>query len=158
MIETKAKSSIKAFGPQLIPLNEEKNSFGVRGEPINDWVSCLAWPEIWMKMKSQTADGEQTLEVRFVGLNGQMPLAFVFYIEAKEARIGDEIYKTKTLNKFCGDANLVHFDDVLEIANVNSHKVQLIPLAGENSCWGADFALVFEMSEATPQATFIIYE
>jgi hypothetical protein len=147
-------AEIRAFGPQALPLTEQ-NRFGIQGKSLDGWTSCFALPEVWLHSKS-TFGVEGKIDLRFVGLKPEEPLAFVFYVKAKSCSIGDEVLQPGSLRSFHGQEKRVQLGKTL-IESSSLHKVQIIPLAGEGSFWDADFLISFELHFLDPQIIFTIY-
>lgn len=151
---------IRAMGPQLLPLGQ-LNQFGIHlssDEPNPQWTRCYALPEVWIEVKSQIEDNACQLGLRFIGLEAEKPLAFVFYIHAQQCLIGTQSFKPKSLHRYAGEAQSFLFqgkEGTLKIEST-SHKVQLIPLAGEGGFWDTEFILAFEIAPMNPSAHFKI--
>jgi len=148
---------IRAFGPQRLPLSE-KNSFGIfslpDGNPLQGWSRCLALPEVWIGMKNENGS---RIDLKFVGLTPQEPLAIVFYAKALSCQIGSAVYKPKSLQRYMGETDCLSLQgrtENLKIETAFSHKVQVIPLSGEGSFWNADFLISFEIHPVAAAATF----
>lgn len=150
MIRTK-DVEIRAIGPQSASLQ-----FGIQGKGMDGWTRCFAYPEIWFEMKTLTRESECKIDLRFVGLKPETPIAFAFYVKAVSCHIGNQILKPKSLQRFYGEAQKAVFQNKLKIESAQVHKVQVIPLAGEGCFWDCEFLLSFEMHPLVPQACFSI--
>jgi len=147
----KAKEvEIRAFGPQTASL-----SFGIQGKGSRGWARCCALPEVWIEMKPEWKESECRLDFRFAGLKPEMPLSLAFYIKAKNCRVEKDILEPKSLRRFKGEAKGVQADG-LTIESSHIHKVQVIPLAGENGFWDCTFLASFEMHPLASQVQFYI--
>lgn len=155
---------IRSFGPTTPPLSDPTH-FGIQrefaGEPPEGWTSVAAVPEVWMQVKSLLEEKHCELECRFMGLETAKPLFMAFYVKAENILVNGQIYKPKSLNRYQGEARTFVFKGrrselVLE-ANT-SHKVQLIPLAGEGGFWNTDFLLAFEIQTVEAQCSFTLLQ
>lgn len=140
---------IRAFGPQDNSLN-----FGIKGRSIDGWTRVAAFPEVWLEMNHRFKDDECKFDFRFIGLKPENPLYLAFYVKAQSCQIGNEVFKPKSLKRFHGEAQSVNFENQFRIESGQPHKVQLIPLAGENCFWNCEFMLAFELHPFVTQVTF----
>lgn len=142
----KGRIAIPSFGPQVHPLNDP-DLFGIyRTIPHTRWAAVSAKREIWFEYFQSLQS--QDLEVRFFGLTPERALSFVFYIKAEVARVDQETYLPKSLQRYCGMAKKVCFEssgDHFSIENMCPSKMEIIPLAGNGCFWDADFLLGFEI-------------
>lgn len=145
---------IRALGPQALPLSDS-NRFGIRQKMGNTygWVRTEAYPDVWIEVKTEMQE-ECKLNLRFVGLKSDSPLAFVFYVKADSCRIGSERLLPKSLRRFNGEAQSAVFEDRLKIESSTAHKVQVIPLAGEGCFWDSEFLIAFEIHPFEQTASF----
>lgn len=134
---------VRAFGPQGLPLNE-LGKFGIERAlgGLDGWTNLSALPEVWLEVKKFSESG---LDVRFFGLTPESSLNFSFYIKASEAQIGVSYFQPKSLVRYLGESKAVVFGGKFKIESMVPSKMELIPLAGQNSFWGTDFLLSFEI-------------
>jgi hypothetical protein len=149
------QAEIRAFGPQAFPLSDQSR-FGIKGEGMNGWSRCAAMPEVWLEMKASCNKEECRLDVRFAGLEPSQPLSFVFYVKTSDCRIGQEVFKPKSLRRFHGEAKEVVLGGKVKIERGHAGQVQVIPLAGEGCFWDTDFLISFELHPFVPAASFLI--
>ena len=121
-------TQILAFGLQTNP-----QSFGV--DIVNDYVRK---EEVWIHVERRAF----AFSLQSTGLKA--PLYLAFYLDAKQCVINEKIFKPRSLNKFQGSAEKIQFDGVCLTPN-GSFPTELIPLAGDNSFWGATFLLTFRL-------------
>lgn len=145
-----ADVEIRALGPQSGELK-----FGIQGNGMNGWARCFAMPEVWMEMKREFSHGQIKLDLRFVGLQSEMPFHFAFYVKAGSCQIGNEVLKPKSLRRYNGEGNRVQFNRTV-IESASTHKIQVIPLAGEGCFWNCEFLASFEIHPFAPQVSFLI--
>ncbi len=144
------KVEIRAVGPQTPSLQ-----FGIQGRGIDGWTRCFALPEVWLELKPQCVENRCHLDLRWVGLSLETPLSFAFYVKADLCQIGHESFKPKSLRRFHGEGKRVQCDSVI-IESTQTHKIQVIPLAGEGCFWDCDFLISFEIHPLEPQTHFIL--
>ncbi len=152
---------IRAIGPQTVPLGSSKD-FGIcripDGSPSNGWTRCAALPEVWIEMKTATEESGCRLDLRFIGLMPEKPLAMVFYAKGQSCQVGSALFKPKSLSRFAGETNALVLkgkEGGLKLESALSHKVQVIPLAGEGCFWDAEFLISFEIHPVTASASFL---
>jgi hypothetical protein len=134
---------IRAFGPQPLPL-KDPGQFGVFGEAIDYWICSASQPEVWLKMQPLLQDRECKLDLHFVGVTPEEPLAFCFYVKTPFCSINGQEFKPKILTRFSGEGQRVDFQKItMESSQV--HKIQIIPLAGFGGFWNCDFIVAFEI-------------
>ncbi len=151
---------IRAMGPHALPLNDP-TLFGISRAPDgSSWTRCFALSEVWFEVKSIFEESSLSLDLRFIGIRTERPLSFVFYLKANSCSIGQTILKPKSLQRYSGEAQTFLFEGAhskLRIESIFSHKVQVIPLAGEgDGFWSSDFLLSFEIHPFEAQARFNI--
>lgn len=162
-VVTSGDVEIRAMGPHALPLSDP-TLFGISRAPdgsfITDWTRCFALSEVWFEVKSVFEESSLQLDLRFIGIRTERPLTFVFYLKANSCSIGQTILKPKSLQRYSGEAQAFLFEGTrskLRIESALSHKVQVIPLAGEGGgFWNTDFLLSFEIHPFESQAKFNI--
>jgi hypothetical protein len=138
---------VLAFGPHGHPLTHS-NLFGIC-EAGSKWFCSAAQKEVWFQVEANSS----SFSLHSLGISFEKPMAFAFYVKAGECRIGERVFKPKSLQRFLGEASAVQFDGAtLEIDR--PLKIELIPLAGSQSFWGADFLLAFWLSPLSNKVFF----
>jgi hypothetical protein len=155
---------VRAFGPQFYPLTQLQ-LFGIRGihqaesvdnTYVSGWTRCFGEPNVWLQVYLSSELLETKLFVRWLGLNSEKKAAFVFYVKADTARIGSEVFRSKSLQRYRGGAESVSFNEgALVVTCLTVSSLELIPLAGENCFWGADFLLAFAVNPYDPVGSFL---
>lgn len=140
---------IRAFGPQSASLQ-----FGIQGRGCQGWTQTMAYPEIWLEMKSGRFPDQLRLDLRFVGITLETPLFFAFYIKANSCQIGLEILKPKSLRRYQGETAALSFQNQFTISTEQPCKVEVIPLAGEGCFWDTDFLVLFPLHPFLSQISF----
>lgn len=148
---------IPAFGPQIAPLSDSEK-FGIRflKNPDDLWSSPAFCPGVWYEMKG-SAGLPVRLDTIFYG-KPEEPLFFSFFVKADCAMVGSEKLQAKSLQRYGGVSQPVLFDDSLCIACDPPAKLEVIPLAGDKSFWGADYLAAFEIHPFSPKMSFIFSE
>ncbi len=144
------EGEIRAFGPQ-----SPSFLFGIDGKGIDGWVRAAAYPEVWFEFKSKLNENELQIDFRFIGVDSQTPLALAFYAKGPQCQVGGELLKPKTLRRFIGEGKEARIGSI-GIASPQTHKMEVIPLAGEGGFWNSDFLIQFEISPFNPQICFTI--
>ncbi len=155
---------VRAFGPQFYPLTD-LGLFGIRGlhqaQHLDEvqmcgWTRCFAQPEVWLEVNFLSTALETRLATQWLGLTSEKKAAFAFYVKADTARVGDEIFRSKSLQRYKGSSDVVLFNDgAFAISCSMKRPLQLIPLAGEGCFWGSDFLLAFDMSPFDSVESFL---
>lgn len=149
------KVHIPAFGPHVYPLNNQA-LFGIR-RTIADtgWASCFGLPEVWLETKIT----EGSLHTKWQGLTSEKKVAFAFFVQADQAYVGEEVFAPQTLPRYLGPARPIVFtkgETKLYMEGRLTGKMELIPLAGQDHFWNAQFLLSFDILPSTSQACFSI--
>ncbi|MCI5052166.1 MAG: hypothetical protein MRY21_03395 [Simkaniaceae bacterium] len=157
--------TIVSFGPQIGSLGSssgfgiynffsadfERNRGWVRlvspdGEGSSKTVSRAKLGQGWMHV----AMDARSLKVRFVGDFHSEPLYFVFYVNANKAHVDQKVQLLPdSLDRYDGRASRVRFEGVKNNFVIETKKqaeIELIPLAGQNFFWGADFLLAYRIN------------
>ena len=134
------KLMVPAFGPQTAPFSNSDN-FGVcAGE--NRWICASASKDSWFQIDPISS---QSFDLQAISNN---PLPFVFYVRSEECMIGDRLFKPNSLQRFSSRESSIYFRQSKEKVEFTCDRalgIELIPLAGETSFWGASFLLSFNI-------------
>lgn len=141
---------VLAFGPHASPLSNAR-LFGIC-EGGKEWCCAAAQKEVWFQVEPQ----EGGFSLHALGVVFDKPIAFVFYVKALQCQIGERVFKPKSLHRFLGEASSVQFDGAILAAD-RPLKMELIPLAGGNHYWGADFLLAFWLSPLSNKVFFTTF-
>ena len=118
-----------------------------------EWTCCQGDPELWVQMKTEAREEGCSIDLKFAGLKQEKPFAVAFYVKASRCQIGGQNLKPKTLHRYSGEGktlSLVGNEGELKMETSISHKIQVVPLAGEGCFWNADFLITFEMHPLMP--------
>ena len=133
---------IRAFGPHLAPLSNSE-LFGI-GPGEEGWFCASAAKEIWCKIRGEVDPRGLTLFLNSAGITSEKPMAFVFYLRAKECVLGAKVLKPKSLARIITEKEQVTIrGESTEIifSCTSRQKIEVIPLAGEKAFWGSSFLL-----------------
>lgn len=104
---------------------------------------------IWLDVVQEFKKPHLYLKTTFLGLDGWEAVAFSFFIKASQCKIQSQILKPKTLERYEGEGHTLLLEGkeaVLELRPLSfKGKMQVIPLAGGNNFWGADFLVAYFM-------------
>lgn len=140
---------ILAFGPHGHPLSNA-HLFGIC-EAGTEWCCAAAQKDVWFQVEPSSSG----FSLHTLGVVFEKPIALVFYVKANECQIEGKVFKPKSLQRFVGEASTVHFEGS-SIAIDRPLKIELIPLAGNQSFWGADFLVAFWLSPLSSKISFTI--
>lgn len=161
----KKKTQIVSFGPHFFPLGEiryygiERNynplegaskdllfEMGEEGFFFQGWTKAVYVPEegrLWLKATLIQGKDALRLQIQTEHLNQKNPFAFVFFVSAKSAEIGSQVKLcSSSLDRYVGQKEAIYFssgEEKLLIEPQFSTEQEVIPLAGMNHFWGADF-------------------
>ncbi|MDE3045150.1 MAG: hypothetical protein KGJ02_00680 [Verrucomicrobiota bacterium] len=144
--------SIPTFGPQMPPFSDTSR-FGLWGGG-KGWFLSSACKEAWFQLLPTPLQDGCSFFLQTIGLTPKIPMAWVFYVCADGCKIGDKLFKTKSLNRFLGDEQRALFDGRLLVETDRPLKMELIPLAGEGGFWNASFLLAFWLPQHASKTLF----
>lgn len=173
-----ANVEIRAFGPQKFPLSDMKG-FGIAqisahtptiqcnsdGFSLSGWTRCFADPTIWLSLNANGNSQSVQMAIRWFGVEPNpvleniesAPFAMAFYVRATSCTLEDgTVLLPQSLRRFEGKIKKMMFDKDVTIECFEGLSVQVIPLAGFGSFWGATFLISFEFSALQNQAYFTI--
>jgi hypothetical protein len=163
---SKGHVRIVSMGPCYSPLGEP-HTFGVhRSPPLRDTIirrakeefefngwTRLVHPEkghlakSWMELQVHGSKGRGRVTVRFSELVDD--LHFAFFVESQKAIVNENFYlQPASLDRYSGESTDVIFkmgDHSLKLLPQLNVGMQVIPLAGGDHYWGANFLVAFEM-------------
>lgn len=169
---SKGNVRIVSMGPCFQPLGEP-HTYGVhRMPPLSDTIvrkdneefSFNGWTRLihpeeghlsksWMELQVQGSKNRGRVTVRFS--ENTKDLHFAFFIESTEAIVNEHFYlQPASLDRYAGESAEIQFqmgDHALKILPKGDSGMQVIPLAGGDHFWGANFLVAFAMPpESTP--------
>lgn len=106
-----------------------------------------AHPKAWIEAKQQFKQNEISIDARFLSLEKLPPLAFTFFVKAKKCVVEDvKTLIPRSLNRYQDVTRKLLFegtDSSIEISYSSKGEMQVIPLAGGDNYWGADFLVAY---------------
>lgn len=171
---------VVSYGPQYFPL-EDCRGFGIEGNILSDHgqrKTLIDWrphcfslkgctrlvdqpassPDvaasfrgIWLDVQQEYKPPFFNLRTTLLSLEGWESVGFSFFVKASLCRIGDQVFKRNTLERYEGEVVKVTLEGVeskldLEAVPFEDGRMSVIPLAGSNNFWGADFLIAFILS------------
>ncbi len=105
---------------------------------------------IWLEVTQEFKRPHFYLKTSFLGLNGWDDIAFSFFVKASRCRTQTQQLSPRTLERYEGVAQTLFLEgkEVTLELNLLSAKgtMQVIPLAGGNNFWDADFLIAYVLS------------
>jgi hypothetical protein len=103
---------------------------------------------IWLDIAQRFCAGKLDIEISFMGICGIEALAFVFFVKAQSCYIGDHLkVKPHSFDRYQGKGQTSKFvgnqGELCIEANDKHSEMQVIPLSGGDSFWGADFLIAY---------------
>lgn len=111
----------------------------------------IALSNHWLFFDLQGDKEKIHLTVRQNRLDETFPLCFVFFVSAEKVIINEEKeFYSKGLEKYQGKCSKILFDKGGEKVTLSPHfdgEMEVIPLAGKDHFWSADFLVAFPMKK-----------
>lgn len=104
---------------------------------------------IWMDVSQVYSPGELNLEVSSYGLEANESLAFAFYVNGLSCDIKGMKVSPRSLDRYEGKVETIHIrgehSSIKIEAPSPAQSLQVIPLAGDDHFWSADFLLAYSI-------------
>jgi hypothetical protein len=105
---------------------------------------------IWLEVVQEFKKPHFYLKTTFLGLDGWESVAFSFFVKAAQCKIQSQILHPRTLERYDGETQTLLLEgqhNQLELRPLSiKGTMQVIPLAGGNNFWGADFLVAYLMT------------
>ena len=116
---------------------------------------------VWMDVQQKATSEEFRIDCSFLGLRAIEELAFCFYVKAKSCLVGGSVpVAPLSLDRFSGRADSVQFrsgEESVELrCGLGAEFVDVIPLAGRDHFWGADFLVAFTLHSSQREYAWIV--
>lgn len=133
-----------------------KGSFTLKGctrlvdQPSSSLNESAKFRGIWLEVTQEFAKPHFYLKTSFLGMDGWDSVAFSFFVKANSCKIQSQILRPQMLEKYQGEAKVItlegtdHFLDIRPLSLKGT--MQVIPLAGGDNFWGADFLIAYFMT------------
>ncbi len=135
-----------------------RHSFSLKGctrlvdQPASSPFEVGKFRGIWLEVAQEFKKPHFYLKTNFLGLDGWESVAFSFFVKAIRCRVQsqEQCLSPRTLERYEGEVQTVTFEgqeNILELRSLSCKgAMQVIPLAGGNNFWGADFLVAYLMT------------
>jgi hypothetical protein len=133
-----------------------RHSFTLRGcarlvdQPSHSPFEIGKFRGIWLEVTQEFIKPHFYLKTSFLGLDGWESVAFSFFVKAHCCRLQSQCLFPRTLERYEGTVQMITFEgneSVLELRSLSfPGTMQVLPLAGGNNFWGADFLVAYLLS------------
>lgn len=133
-----------------------RHSFCLKGctrlvdQPSSSSLETRKFRGIWLEVSQEFKRPHFYLKTTFLGLDGWEGIAFSFFIKTARCKIDSQYLHPLTLERYEGSGQTLTLEGqqtVLEMqAPFFKGKMQVIPLAGGDNFWGADFLVAYFLS------------
>lgn len=105
---------------------------------------------IWIDTKQHFQDEQLTIEATFRGLFDVSTLAFVFFVKARSCAIENlKVVNLRSFERYQGEVKniILHGEQTILMIEAGQRQggMEVIPLGGGNSFWGADFLIAYPL-------------
>lgn len=101
-----------------------------------------------MELSLKQQSDQLNLSTRFFGPMHSNKLAFTFFVQADNVKVGDRTIYPVTLDRYYGENQKISFnasEDFLSLEADFNGEMEIFPLAGKNHFWGANFLIAFSV-------------
>ena len=157
--------AVTAMGPHYFPLGDLEN-FGVHrgGDDFSDVLvktnKVDGWTrsqDMWIRCVAEKTEKTIRLKTMFENCTPGRPFAFVFFVKTESVEVLGKNYQKGSLHRFQGVSapiDLIGIKERIRLATDSKGSMQIIPLSGDESFWGAYFLIAFEIGEESSQKVF----
>lgn len=135
-------------------LKQHAHGFSLKGcvrlvnQPKNVQTSALTqFKGIWIEIEQEWKERQLDIKTHFLGIDEWKSVAFSFFVNASKGSVETgQALVPKSFNRYAGPAAQVEFEgtDCLTISATGGfHSMEVIPLGGGDSFWGADFLVAY---------------
>lgn len=149
-------NALSDHGMRRSMIEWRRGSFVLKGctrlvdQPSSSLFEVGLFRGIWLEVVQEFKKPHFYLKTSFLGLDGWDLVVFSFFVKASLCKIQSQILKPRTLECYEGEVqNLIleGLNQPIEIQPLSfKGKMQVIPLAGGNNFWGADFLIAYFMT------------
>lgn len=158
------------FGIHRIPMLKERAFKDIQSQNEDHRFNFSAWTRLvsdhsqlsdsWLWIQSEVSEQKCRLNFEIKHLKKQKQVYMTFFIKAKKATVSKNFHLIPgSLDRYLGKVEKVQFFSdkaSFEIATNSQEKMQVIPLAGQDCFWDADFLLAYVL-EDEKKVSFEIY-
>lgn len=144
------------YGIRRSMIEWRRGSFILRGctrlvdQPSSSSFEMGKFRGIWLEVSQEFKKPHFYLKTTFLGLDGWDSIAFSFFLKATRCTVQSQILHPRTLKSYEGEAQVILLEgekSVLELRPLSfKGTMHVIPLAGGNNFWGADFLVAYLMN------------
>ena len=159
--------AVVSMGPHYFPLGE-LSRYGIyreredlddieeSGTAISSWTKLIAGDRsfgsgaTWIYFRAMKEQNEIKISAAFENGKGEDPFAFVFFVKAEEIKVSEKRYLKGSLASYQGmnaPLELISGQEKVVLTPQFKGPIQIIPLAGGDYFWGADFLIAFEIHD-----------
>lgn len=119
-------------------------------QPTSSSLGGCNFRGIWLEVVQEFKKPHFYLKTSFLGLDGWDGVAFSFFVKASRCKIQSQTLHPRTLDRYQGEEQTILLEG--KEGSVELHPLgfkgtmQIIPLAGGNNFWGADFLIAYLMT------------
>lgn len=150
-------NSLSDHGIRRSMIERRRGSFILKGctrlvdQPSSSSFEPKKFRGIWLEVAQEFKKPHFYLKTTFLGLDGWEGVAFSFFIKAARCKIQSQILHPLTLDRYEGKAHTLLLEGqehLLELRPLafKGTTMQVIPLAGGNNFWGANFLVAYLMT------------
>ena len=168
--------AIVSMGPHYFPLGE-LSRFGIYREGpdfsdveesfnrISGWSKLIAGDRsygsgaTWIQFNAEKNQNEIKLKAAFENGKGEDPFAFVFFVKSEEIKVAEKKYLKGSLASYQGITSSIELacgNEKVVLTPQFKGPIQIIPLAGGDYFWGADFLIAFEIHELDQKYSWLL--
>ena len=148
-------------------MEAKRSSFMLKGcvrlvdTPHGPSKGIEAFRGIWLEVMQEYKRPHLYLKTHFLGLDGWDNVAFSFFVRAHQCHVASKkILYPKTLERYMGQNETVRFEShtsSIELRSLYSAgEMHVIPLAGGENFWGADFLVAYLLSSQLSEYQWVI--
>ncbi len=163
-------SAVLNFGPQLTPLGD-CSGFGLAGRAQNvkaeetflsyqcrlaaphnrdtgfPWLEDSGYAGAWIESACNIESDQMKVECQLEGFRPHTDFLFTFFVKAEACLVaGSHKLNPRSLDRYQGPPQTVVCNDVLITPEQGFHSMKVLPLAGDESYWSADFMIALTLS------------
>lgn len=164
-------SGVINFGPQLLPLGD-CSGFGLagRGNKITanshllsyqcrlaaphhrntgiPWLRDSGYSGAWIESLCNISPEGLKISGKLMGFRSQNDFLITFFGKGKACYVaGSHKLCPRSLDRYQGPAQKIVLEEVSIYPEEGFHHMEVVPLAGDESFWGADFLIAFQLAQ-----------
>lgn len=118
------------------------------------WLEDSGFAGMWIESTQQIGKGLLKISAELEGFRAQSDFLFTFFVQAEACYVaGSHKLKPRSLNRYQGPPQKVLFNELTLLPENGFHSMEVVPLAGDESYWGADFMITLSLLNKTFQCS-----